>query len=75
MTREEEILAKYKPGCICKGIKLNIILKAINNGARNFDEIASKTGIGNGPCEGVRCGKLVAGLIGKAESPKLKAQS
>ena len=32
MVTEEEIIASLKPGCICKGIKLNRILEAIERG-------------------------------------------
>ncbi len=65
MTKEEEILLKMKPGCICKGIKLYRIINAIEEGARSYEEVARKTGIGGGSCNSKRCGEKVADLLGK----------
>jgi len=63
MGTEEEILARLKPGCICKGIKLHRIIQAIENGATNFEQIAQATGIGGGSCGSKRCGQKVAELL------------
>ena len=63
MKPDEKIMARLKPGCICKGIKLYRILDAIENGATSFDEIATVTGIGDGDCKGQRCGKKVDELL------------
>lgn len=63
MATEEEILARMKPGCICKGIKLHRIIKAIEDGATNFEQIARVTGIGGGSCGSKRCRKKVAALL------------
>jgi len=60
---EEEILARLKPGCICKGIKLYKILQAIENGATSYEEIAKMTGIGGGSCKSRRCRAKVATLL------------
>lgn len=60
---EEEILARLKPGCICKGIKLYKILQAIEQGATSYEEIAKVTGIGGGSCKSRRCRKKVAALL------------
>lgn len=65
MATEEEILARLKPGCICKGIKLYKILEAIENGARSYEEVAKVTGIGDGSCKSRRCGEKVAALLAK----------
>jgi bacterioferritin-associated ferredoxin len=65
MTTEEEILARLKPGCICKGIKLFKIQEAIDNGATSFKEVAKLTGIGGESCKSKRCGKIVAALLSK----------
>ena len=65
--KEELITAKYKPGCICKGIKLAKIMEAINDGAVSFREVAKKTGIGNGSCESKRCGEKVDSLLKESE--------
>ena len=63
MVTEEEIIARLKPGCICKGIKLQAILKAIEDGAGNYEEIAAVTGIGGGSCKSRRCRAKVAELL------------
>lgn len=65
MATEEEIIARLKPGCICKGIKLYKILEAIENGARSYEEVAKVTGIGGGSCKSRRCGEKVAALLAK----------
>ncbi|MBU0663268.1 MAG: (2Fe-2S)-binding protein [Proteobacteria bacterium] len=65
MATEEEILARMKPGCICKGIKLHRIVEAIEDGATSYEEIAKVTGIGGGSCGSKRCGKKVAMLLKK----------
>ena len=54
-----------KPGCICKGIKLHLIIKAIEDGASSFEEIAQATGIGSGSCGSKRCRQKVADLLEK----------
>ena len=63
MATEEEIIARLKPGCICKGIKLRRIVQAIENGATSFEQIARVTGIGGGSCGSKRCGRKVAELL------------
>lgn len=63
MLTEEEILARLKPGCICKGIKLYKIQEAIDNGATSYEDIAKVTGIGDGSCNSKRCGAKVAELL------------
>lgn len=65
MLSEEEILARLKPGCICKGIKLYKIQEAINNGATSYEDIAKATGIGGGSCNSKRCGAKVTELFQK----------
>ncbi|HID01607.1 MAG TPA: (2Fe-2S)-binding protein [Desulfobacterales bacterium] len=65
MATEEEILARFKPGCICKGIKLHVIVTAIENGANTYEEIAKLTNIGGGSCKSRRCRAKVAALLNK----------
>jgi len=67
MQPDIKIMAKLKPGCICKGVKLIRLIEAIEDGATSFEEIAQKTGIGGGSCEGKRCGRKVAKLLGTSE--------
>ncbi len=68
MTTEEEILARLRPGCICKGIRLYRIIEAIDQGASSFAEVAEKTGIGGGSCGSKRCGLKVAELFSQKNS-------
>jgi len=65
MQPDEKTLARLKPGCICKGIKLIRLIKAIENGADTYEKIARQTGIGGGPCKGKRCGQKVKELLEK----------
>ncbi len=65
MLSEEEILARLKPGCICKGIKLYKIQKAIDNGATTYEDIVKVTGIGGGSCNSKRCSAKVTELLHK----------
>ncbi len=63
MATEEEILARVKAGCICKGIKLHAIIQAIEDGAKSFDEIARIAGIGGGSCKSKRCREKISALL------------
>lgn len=67
MTTEKETLARLKPGCICKGIKLFKIQQAIDAGATSYEAVAKITGIGGGSCKSKRCGEKVATLLAKHE--------
>jgi bacterioferritin-associated ferredoxin len=69
MEPDEKIMARLKPGCICMGIKLFRILEAIEQGATSFDEIAKITGIGQGDCDGKRCGQKVEELLREYGKP------
>jgi bacterioferritin-associated ferredoxin len=71
MATEEEILARLKPGCICKGIKLHRIIQAIENGATSYEQIAEITGIGGGSCGSKRCGRKVAELLQQKDDSEL----
>lgn len=63
MATEEEILARMRPGCICKGIPLRRIIEALEQGAVSYEQVAQATGIGNGSCGSKRCTKKVAALL------------
>ncbi len=65
MLTEEEIIARLKPGCICKGIKLHTIVTAIENGAKTFEELTKQTNIGGGSCDSKRCRAKVKLLLEK----------
>ena len=68
MDPNERIMAKLKAGCICKGVKLIRLIEAIENGATSFEQVASRTGIGDGPCQGKRCRLKVADLLLRSQS-------
>lgn len=61
--KRQELMNRLKPGCICKGIKLWKIERAIKQGARTYKEVAARTGIGGGSCGGRRCGRKVKELL------------
>ena len=71
MQPDEKIMARFKPGCICKGVKLIRLIEAIEDGATCFENVARKTGIGNGSCGGKRYGVKVAALPGKEVEDEL----
>ena len=72
MQPDEKIMARLKPGCICKGIKLIRLLDAIDSGANSFEAIARLTGIGDGDCGGKRCRAKVAELLAAQLEKKQK---
>ena len=63
IQNESEILLNLKPCCICLGIRLGKVIKAVNEGAKTFQEISKKTGIGRGQCGATRCGATVKRLL------------
>ena len=72
MQPDEKMMARLKPGCICKGIKLIRLLDAIEQGADSFEAVARIAGIGDGDCSGQRCRDKVEALLtdsGESSSP------
>ena len=60
----EEIKARIKVVCICKGIKQGRICDAIiQNSCTTVQEVNKKTGSGSGGCKGVRCGPVIEKLL------------
>ena len=68
MEPDDRMMAKLKAGCICKGVKLIRLIEAIENGATTFEQVAASTGIGDGPCQGKRCGEKVAEFLAQHHS-------
>ena len=66
---ESDILHNLKPCCICLGIRLGRVIKAVNEGAKTFQEISKKTGIGRGQCGATRCGATVKRLLEERNKP------
>ena len=59
----EEIKAKIKIVCICKGIKQGRICEAIQKGANTIEKVNQQTGSGNGGCKATRCGPVIKKLL------------
>lgn len=59
----EEIKARIKVVCICKGIKQGRICDAILSGCDTVEKVHRKTGSGTGGCKAVRCTPVIQKLI------------
>jgi len=57
------ILLKYKPVCICNGIKYPRVADAIAAGARTVEEVARATGCTTGSCHGERCVPVILDML------------
>ena len=60
---EEEIKARLKAVCICKGIKMGRICDAIAKGADTVEKVNKVTGSGSGGCGATRCRPVIEELI------------
>lgn len=49
--------------CLCKQISEEVIVKAIKDGAKTFEEVKEATGAGAGGCRGGRCKGKIEELI------------
>lgn len=59
----EQIKARIKVVCICKGIKQGRIVEAILSGCDTVEKVHQKTGSGCGGCKAVRCTPVIEKLI------------
>ena len=64
-AREQSVIENLKPACLCNKIRKGTVLKAIQGGARTFEQVSRRTGVGTGPCGGRRCGTMVRGMLGE----------
>ncbi len=64
-AREQAVIENLKPACICNKIRKGTVVKAIQAGAKTFEQVSKRTGVGTGPCGGRRCGSLVRGMLGE----------
>ena len=64
-ARQQAVIDNLKPACICNKIRRGTVAKAIQAGAKTFEQIGKRTGVGTGPCGGRRCGSLVRGMLGE----------
>lgn len=69
---EEQIKQLAKVVCICKGIKLGRVLRAIeacsaerNGECPSIADVNAKAGTGSGGCQGQRCGPRIKFLLQK----------
>ena len=61
--KHARILRKYKPVCICNGIRFPRVEEAIQNGARSLSEVARDTGCTTGSCHGERCVPVILEML------------
>jgi bacterioferritin-associated ferredoxin len=59
----QEIQARLRVVCICKGIKLGRITDAIRAGASTVQQVNRATGSGSGQCGATRCGPVIEQLL------------
>jgi bacterioferritin-associated ferredoxin len=59
----EEVRARFRVVCICKGIKLGRISDAIRAGAKTTQEVNRATGSGSGDCGATRCGPVIEEML------------
>ncbi len=60
---DEEIRARFRVVCICKGIKLGRISDAIRAGASTVAEVNRVTGSGSGDCGATRCRPVIEEML------------
>ena len=65
----EEIKARIRVVCICKGIKMSRICVAVQNGAKTVEEVNKATGSGNGGCGATRCRPVIEQIIKNGGRP------
>ncbi len=65
----EEIKARVRVVCICKGIKMSRICDAVTSGARTVEEVNRATGSGNGGCGATRCRPVIEEIIKNGGRP------
>ena len=53
--------------CICKGVPLSKVLPALD-GSETVEDVNCKANIGDGGCQGRRCGPRVQALLNKKKS-------
>ena len=69
----EEIKAKIRVVCICKGIKMGKICDAIVKGADTVEKVNRATGSGNGGCGATRCRPVIEKLIAGGGRPLVQS--
>jgi NAD(P)H-nitrite reductase large subunit len=59
----EEIQARFRVVCICKGVKMGKISDAIHAGATTVREVNRTTGSGGGGCGATRCTPVIEEML------------
>lgn len=59
----EEIKAKVRVVCICKGVKMGRMCAAIQQGAHTVAEVHKATNSGDGGCGATRCTPVIEQLL------------
>lgn len=65
----DEIKARIRVVCICKGIKMGKICDAIQKGCDTVEKVNKACGSGNGGCGATRCRPVIAELIARGGKP------
>jgi bacterioferritin-associated ferredoxin len=68
-AKTQAVIENLKPACLCNKIRRGTVVKAIQGGAKTFEQVSKRTGVGTGPCGGRRCGSLVRGMLGEPVTP------
>lgn len=65
----DEIKARVRVVCICKGIKMSRICDAVQNGCTTVEAVNKATGSGNGGCGATRCRPVIEQIIKNGGRP------
>lgn len=65
----EEIKARIRVVCICKGIKMGKICEAIARGADTVEKVNKAAGSGNGGCGATRCRPVIEKILAGGGRP------
>jgi bacterioferritin-associated ferredoxin len=69
----EEIHARLRVVCICKGIKGGSISDAIKAGATTVQQVNRATGSGSGDCGATRCRPVIEAMLRNGGRPPIQA--
>ena len=69
----EEIRARFRVVCICKGIKAGSISDAIAKGATTVPQVNRATGSGSGDCGATRCRPVIEAMLRNGGRPLVQA--
>ncbi len=61
--KHARVLLRYKPVCLCIGIRDPRVFDALDGGARSVEEVARETGCTTGSCHGERCVPVILSML------------